>query len=153
MDVKRLSPEETKAALDSGQGCTYVDVRTVQEFDAGHVPGAKNIPYMEPGPLGMAVNPRFVEIVAKNFAPDAKLICGCQKGHRSLRAAEALLAAGFANVVDMRGGFGGETDHCGCIVNPGWATSGLPVAKDSAPSDRYASFQSGQSGQSGTHSH
>ena len=142
MDVKRLSPEETKAALDSGQGYTYVDVRTVQEFDAGHVPGAKNIPSMEPGPLGMAVNPRFVEIVAKNFAPDAKLICGCQKGHRSLRAAEALLAAGFANVLDMRGGFGGETDHCGCIVNPGWATSGLPVAKDSAPSDRYVSFQS-----------
>lgn len=143
MNVKRITPEETKALLDSGDGYTYLDVRTVAEFDAGHVPDAKNIPYLEPDPRGggMAVNPQFVEIVGKNFSQDAKLICGCQKGGRSFRAAQALLAAGFTNVVDMRGGFGGETDQCGCIVAPGWATTGLPVAKDSAPEDRYSHLQ------------
>jgi rhodanese-related sulfurtransferase len=104
MDVKRYSPAETKALLDCGQGFVYLDVRTVPEFEAGHVPGAKNIPFLEPGPFGMALNPRFVEIVGKHFGKDAKIVCGCQKGHRSLRAAEALLAAGFTNVADMRGG-------------------------------------------------
>lgn len=142
MDVKRITPEEAKALLDSGGGYTYLDVRTVPEFDAGHVPGAQNIPFMEPAGGGMAVNPQFVEIVEKNFPKDAKLICGCQKGGRSFKATQALLDAGFSNVVDMRGGFGGETDHCGCIVAPGWATSGLPVSKDSAPDDRYSSLQS-----------
>lgn len=141
MNIRRLSPEEAKALLDSGQGYVYLDVRTVEEFDAGHVPGAKNIPFLIPGPLGMSVNPYFVEVVGKNFAKDAKIICGCQKGHRSLRAAQALAAAGFTNVADMRGGFGGETDHCGCLIAPGWATSGLPVAKDSHPADRYSFLQ------------
>jgi rhodanese-related sulfurtransferase len=141
MPVRRLSPEETKALLDSGQGFVYLDVRTVQEFDAGHVPGAKNIPFLEPGPMGMAINPAFIASVAKNFPKDAKIVCGCQKGGRSYKAAEALLAAGFANVVDMRGGFGGETDHCGCLVNPGWATSGLPVTSESSPEDRYSALQ------------
>jgi hypothetical protein len=54
-----------------------------------------------------------------------------------------LLAAGFSNVSDLVGGFGGETDHCGCVVAPGWATSGLPVSRDSAPQDRYESLRSG----------
>ena len=144
MDVKRYSPEETKALLDSAQGYVYLDVRTVEEFDAGHVPGAKNIPLMERGLLGMAANPHFVDVVQKHFAKDAKLVCGCQRGVRSLKAAQMLLAAGFANVTDMRGGFGGETDHCGCIVAPGWATSGLPVAIDSPPTDHYSSLKSSQ---------
>jgi len=141
MDVKRITADETKALLDSGQGYVYLDVRTVEEFDAGHVPGAKNIPFLMAGPAGMAVNPDFVQVVGKNFAKDSKLICGCQKGGRSYKAAEILQSAGYANVVDMRGGFGGETDHCGCVVAPGWASSGKPVAQDSPPSDRYSSLK------------
>jgi len=142
MDVKRHSPEETKALLDSGQGYVYLDVRTVEEFEAGHVPGARNIPFMIRGSAGMAPNPHFVEDVQENFAKDANLVCGCQRGVRSLRAAQILLAAGFANVADMRGGFGGETDQCGCIVAPGWATSGLPVSKESPAADKYTSLKS-----------
>jgi rhodanese-related sulfurtransferase len=142
MEVKRHSPEETKALLDKGQGYVYLDVRTVEEFEAGHVPGAKNIPFMIRGPMGMATNPAFVQDVQKNFSKDAKLICGCQKGARSLRAAQALMATGFSNVSDMRGGFGGETDHCGCVVAPGWATSGLPVSQESSAADQYSSLKS-----------
>ena len=142
MDVKRHSPEETKALLDSGQGYVYLDVRTIEEFEAGHVPGARNIPFMMREPLGMTANPRFVEDVQKNFSKDVRLVCGCQRGVRSLRAAQTLLAAGFTSVSDMRGGFGGETDHCGCIVAPGWATSGLPISKNSPPNDQYSSLKS-----------
>ena len=144
MEVKRIAPEEAKALLDAGQGHVYLDVRTVEEFDAGHVPGAKNIPFVERDPLrgGMAPNPQFVNIVEGNFPKDAKLICGCQRGQRSYRATEALLAAGFENVVDMRGGYGGETDQCGCMVFPGWAPRGLPTSTASAPDDRYDSLRS-----------
>ncbi len=144
MDVKRISPDEAKTLLDSGQGYVYLDVRTVGEFDAGHVPGAKNIPLLDVDPMrgGMAPNPQFVEIVARHFPKDAKIICGCQRGQRSYRAAEMLLAAGFANVVDMRGGYGGEMDHCGCLVFPGWAPRGLPTSLESRPEDRYDSLKS-----------
>jgi rhodanese-related sulfurtransferase len=143
MEVKRITPEEAKALLDAGSGCIYLDVRTVPEFDMGHIPGAKNIPFLDFDPVrtGMAPNPEFVEIVQRNFPKDAPIICGCQRGQRSYRAAEVLLAAGFTNVVDMRGGYGGEMDHCGCMVFPGWAPRGFPTSTDSKPEDRYKTLK------------
>lgn len=138
MDIKRITPEQAKELLDSGRGCIYLDVRTVPEFEAGHVPGAKNIPVVEPDPSGrMQMNPRFLEIVEANFGKQTPLITGCQKGGRSLKAAELLLQAGFNNVVDMRGGFGGETDPMGRMTFPGWAPRGLPTCGQCAPDDRY----------------
>ena len=144
MDVKRITPEEAKSLLDSGDGYVYLDVRTMNEFDAGHVPGAKNIPFLDMDPMrgGMAPNPQFVEIVAKNFPKDAKIICGCQRGGRSFKATEMLLAAGFTCVVDMCGGYGGEMDNCGCVVSPGWVPLGLPTSAESVAEDRYDSLKS-----------
>ena len=137
MEIKRITPEEAKQLLDSS-GHIYLDVRTVPEFEAGHVPGAKNIPVAEPDATGrMQLNPRFVEIVEANFDKDIRCITGCMKGGRSLKAAELLLAAGFTNVVDMRGGFGGETDQMGQVTFPGWSLRGLPTTRESAPEDRY----------------
>ena len=143
MPVKRIAPDEAKSLLDSGEGYVYLDVRTVSEFDAGHVPGAKNVPFLDIDPArgGMAPNPQFVEIVAKNFPKDAKIICGCQRGGRSYKAAAVLLASGFSNVVDMRGGYGGEMDNCGCITFPGWAPRGLPTSAASKPEDQYDSLK------------
>ena len=140
MDLKRIAPEEAKQLLDAGEH-VYLDVRSTPEFAAGHVPGARNVPLLEPDASGrMAPNPRFLEVVEENFARDAKLITGCQKGGRSLKAAEVLQQAGFSNVVDMRGGFGGETDQFGRVTFPGWAPRGLPTTRDAAPADRYDSL-------------
>lgn len=138
MDIKRVTPEQAKELLDSDQCYVYLDVRTVPEFEAGHVPGAKNVPVVEPDPSGrMQLNPRFVEIVEANFGKEVKCITGCQKGGRSIKAAELLLAIGFPHVLDMRGGFGGETDEMGRVTFPGWAPRGLPTSRESAPEDRY----------------
>jgi rhodanese-related sulfurtransferase len=137
MELKRISPEEAKTLLDSASGHVYIDVRTTEEFDAGHVRGAKNIPVLKPGPAGMQLNPDFVEVVEANFPKDARLIVGCQKGGRSLRATQLLLEAGFTEVVDMRGGYGGESDALGRLTYPGWQPRGYPTTTDSAPEDRY----------------
>jgi len=137
MQAKRITPEEARELLDSNTGYIYLDVRTVPEFEAGHVPGAKNVPVVEPDAYGrMQVTARFVEVVEKNFGKDVKCITGCQRGGRSLKAAELLLAGRFSNVVDMRGGFGGEVDQMGRLTFPGWAPRGLPSTTDSAPQDR-----------------
>ncbi|MBI4167285.1 MAG: rhodanese-like domain-containing protein [Acidobacteria bacterium] len=138
METKRITPEEAKELLDSNAGYTYLDVRTVAEFEAGHVLGAKNIPVIEPDPYGrMQLNPRLLETVEANFGTDSKCITGCQKGGRSLKAAELLLSSRFTHVLDMRGGFGGETDEMGRLTFPGWASRGLPTTWESAPEDRY----------------
>ena len=50
MSVKQTDPLETNDILQKDKTAAYVDVRTVQEFQAGHVPGAANIPVMIPDP-------------------------------------------------------------------------------------------------------
>ena len=138
MEIKRISPDEAKEQLDTDSDAVYLDVRTVPEFDAGHVPGAKNIPVLDRDPYGrMAPVPRFAEIVEANFGKDVKCITGCQNGARSMMAAEILVAAGFTNVVDMRGGWGGEVDMTGRMVYPGWVARGLPATAESEPQDRF----------------
>ncbi len=138
MEIKRVSPEEAKELLDSEEGYVYIDVRTAAEFEAGHVPGGKNIPVLDRDPYGrMAPNHRFVEIVEKNFGKGVKCVLGCQKGGRSMQAAAQLVNAGFTDVLDMRGGYGGETDAMGQMSYPGWAPRGLPTTTESAPEDGY----------------
>jgi hypothetical protein len=58
MEVKRITPEQTKVLLDSNQHYIYLDVRTVSEFEARHVPGAKNVPVVEPddGIIALLIN-------------------------------------------------------------------------------------------------
>lgn len=112
------------------QGHTYVDVRSTREFAENHPAGAVNVPLIEPDEdTGqMQANPDFLRVVQAAFAPDAKLLIGCQAGGRSMRAAQMLDASGFASVSNVRGGFGGAHDPMsGRVIDPGWMESGLPV--------------------------
>lgn len=126
MPVKRVNPPEAKTLLD--QGWAYVDVRSVPEFEAGHPAGAYNVPLMHflPG-RGMTPNPEFQPIFARHFKPGDKVVVGCKSGGRSLRAAEMMAAAGYTDVIDMRGGFEGERDMTGAAIVAGWRESKLPI--------------------------
>jgi len=86
-----------------------VDVRTPGEYEAGHVPGAVNIPH------GFIAE-RHAEM---GVPKDAELIVYCRSGKRAGIAEEALLRAGYTNVVDMSGHW------------LGWDEAGL--ASESAP--------------------
>lgn len=129
------SPAQAQELLASGEGYIYLDVRSTPEFDQGHPAGAYNVPIFHRQPAGMSPNPDFLRVVEANFPPETKLLVGCQSGQRSLRAAEALVAAGFTCVANVRGGFGGARDQFGRVVEKGWLESGLPVEQGS-PADR-----------------
>jgi len=131
MNIRRLSPEETLAALQRGEGWTYLDVRSRGEFAAGHVAGAVNVPLLDNNPRGpgLVPNPAFLEQVRAAFPADARLITGCRRGGRSMRAASILIGAGYSQVVDMRGGIDGELDDDGRVTYPGWAPRGLPLTR------------------------
>jgi rhodanese-related sulfurtransferase len=135
MSVKRVPPPEAKALLAAGW--QYVDVRSIPEFEAGHPEGAFNIPLMHflPG-RGMTPNHEFLDVLAKHFTKESKLVFGCKTGGRSLRAAEILASQGWTSVVDMSGGFEGERDAMGRLVVAGWKETGLPVATQ-APGRTY----------------
>ena len=126
MSVKRVLADEAAALL--AQGYTYVDVRSVPEFQAGHPRGAWNVPLLHRVPgRGPMPNIDFEAVMQRRFPKDAKLVLGCAAGGRSLRAAEMLLAAGYTDVIDCLPGFEGARDAAGRVVAKGWRESGLPV--------------------------
>ena len=143
MSLKRVSPEEARDLLDSDEEYIYLDVRSVPEFEAGHAPGARNVPILHRTYMGMRPNRDFVDVCERAFGKDAKIITACLKGGRSMQAARVLIANGFSGVVDMRGGFGGETDMTGAIVYPGWATCGLPVTTEASDEETYEGLSQG----------
>ncbi len=134
MSYTTVAPERAKELLDTREW-TYLDVRSVEEFEGGHPEGAFNVPLATMTPQGMRPNPEFTNVVRRNFAPDAKLILGCAMGGRSSRACEILAAEGFTELVNMHGGFSGARDESGDVVQAGWAACGFPVASG-APSKR-----------------
>ena len=69
------------------------------------------------------------------FARDAKLIVGCKAGVRSHRAAQALVAAGFTNVLDQSAGWDGTRSPFGQLLEKGWVQLELP-REDGAPAGR-----------------
>jgi len=129
--IERISPEEAKRRLDTGW--TYVDVRSVPEFEQGHPAGAYNVPLMHMGPAGMEPNAEFMDVLRARFPKDAQLVLGCKSGGRSLRAAEMLAAAGYKNVVDQRAGWSGARDAFGQLAEKGWEAAGLPVSTRAEP--------------------
>lgn len=72
------------------RGALLVDVRTPEEFAAGHISGAVNIP------LGQ-LDGRMGELGRK----DAPLVLYCRSGNRSGQAARMLASAGYTSVHDL----------------------------------------------------
>ncbi len=134
--VKRVTPPEAAALL--ADGWSYLDVRSIPEFESGHPPGASNIPLLHFAGGRMMPNADFQKVVEAIYPRDAKLVVGCKAGGRSLQAAALMESLGYTSVVDMRGGFHGEQDGMGRVSCAGWAAEGLPVETAAAPEKTYA---------------
>jgi len=142
MAVKEITPEEAREVLKADASAVYIDVRTEREFANGHPVGAVNIPVAFPDPArGMMANPDFVKVVEANFPRDKRIIIGCQAGPRSTAASRMLEQAGYQDLANMLGGFGGMRDAMGTVVAPGWAASGLPVSSENGGGVGYESMK------------
>jgi|SRR5215472_7396645 len=139
MAIERISPEEALALMDS-EGFSYVDVRSVEEFDAGHPRGAYNIPLLHLGPYGPSPNPDFLKVMDHAFPKDAKIVVGCQSGGRSLQAAALLERAGYSQLREQRAGFQGCRAPNG-QVELGWRPKGLPTENISSPERTWAGLK------------
>ncbi len=139
--VKEISPQEAYDTLRQDAGTVYIDVRTVEEFTAGHPEGAVNIPVALHDPArGMVFNPDFIEVVERHFTTGRKLLLGCKAGPRSNNAANLLEQRGYRDVASVRGGFGGMIDPYGHVLAEGWAGLGLPVSQENGEGTSYASL-------------
>ncbi|MDH3445277.1 MAG: rhodanese-like domain-containing protein [Deltaproteobacteria bacterium] len=141
MATKEIEPQQAHEFLQANPDAVYIDVRTEGEFANGHPAGAVNIPVAFPDPTrGMVMNAEFVKVVGANFPVDKKIIVGCQAGPRSNAAAGLLQQAGYEDVANLTGGFGGMRDQTGKVIAPGWAASGLPVSQDNGDGVSYRSL-------------
>jgi rhodanese-related sulfurtransferase len=131
MPIKQVEPPEAYEILQNNPDAVYVDVRTEGEFAQGHPAGAINIPvvFLKPGAAPQP-NDSFLEVAQKVLPQNKKLVVGCMAGGRSQRACEILEQAGYSDLTNVRGGFGGARDATGTVVVVGWREAGLPVAQD-----------------------
>jgi len=80
VDVKGVE----KAAAE---GVRLVDVRSVGEFEGGHIPGAQNVPLDQ------------VQSVASQWEKSAPVLVYCQTGSRSAEAVSMLEGLGFTKIL------------------------------------------------------
>jgi rhodanese-related sulfurtransferase len=133
--TRSVTPEEAAALL--AEGYVYVDVRSEPEFEAGHVPGALNVPLLNQGPGGMSANPDFLSVMQQAFGANEKLVVGCKAGGRSKKAVDQLVKVGFNELLDMSAGWDGSRDAFGRVI-PGWSKQGLPIEQGKPAGQAYA---------------
>ena len=134
---------KTAYKLQSDADYTYIDVRSIREFENGHPAGAYNVPLLnlDPQTGQMQPNPNFLAVMQANYAGDSKLLVGCQMGGRSTQAGQILIAAGYKDVTNVVGGFGGAQDRITGERNEGWVDAGLPVDRDTPTQNSYQALQ------------
>jgi rhodanese-related sulfurtransferase len=130
MPIKQVDPLEAADLLKNHREAVYLDVRTEDEFAAGYPAGALNVPFMFLIPGNPQQNPDFLTVVGKLLQKDQKIIVGCRSGARSQRACEELEQAGYTDLTNVRGGYGGARDASGNIAVKGWEDSHLPISHD-----------------------
>nr|WP_232713414.1 rhodanese-like domain-containing protein [Bacillus xiapuensis] len=88
--VKTLSQEQFIKGYRKAQ---LIDVREPNEFAAGHILGARNIPLSQ------------LKSRMKEIRPDKPVYLYCQSGMRSARAAMTLYKKGYRDLSQLEGGF------------------------------------------------
>jgi len=86
----------------------FIDVRTPEEYAAGHIPGAKLIPLAE------------LEARLSEVPRDRQVYLYCRSGRRSAKAAELLAKHGYTNIENIAGGI------------LAWKAAGYPIEKGMA---------------------
>jgi rhodanese-related sulfurtransferase len=104
--ITPVSADALIERLDDGAKAPYVlDVRTVDEFVSGHVPGAVNIPHDQ-------LAARLAEV-----PKDRDVVLYCRSGRRAALAGEVLADNGYARLEHLQGDM------------LAWTEQGRPVEK------------------------
>ncbi len=142
MTIKHITVQQ--AHQQQGSGATYLDVRSVPEFLQGHPVGAFNIPllHLDAQTGQMRPNPEFLAVVQANFPRGTPMVVGCKMGGRSQQACEILASAGFEDVANVLGGWGGAPQ----MGHAGWVEAGLPVESAADQAREYDTLHQKASG-------
>ena len=96
---EKITMSEGLARMESDENYILLDVRRADEFEAGHIPGAVNLPNEEIGTEEIPSLPDKAQTI----------YIYCRSGNRSKQAADKLLTLGYTNLIE----FGGIIDYTG----------------------------------------
>ena len=99
---RRISTQEAAELMAQETDYIILDVRTKEEYDAGHIPNAICIPNETIGNDAIPALPNKEQLI----------LVYCRSGNRSKQAAGKLVQQGYTNIVE----FGGILDWQGEIV-------------------------------------
>ncbi|WP_079509707.1 rhodanese-like domain-containing protein [Mesobacillus jeotgali] len=88
---KDVSVDQAKELIDSGK-VQVLDVRTPDEFAAGHIPGAKLVPL------------QVLDSMLSELDEEQEYLVVCRSGNRSTEASQILAKKGFKKIYNMTGG-------------------------------------------------
>ena len=88
-----ITAEEAKQIMDSEEGYIILDVRTQEEYDQGHIPGAIVISHEE-------ISEKAEKVLTDK---NQLILVYCRSGQRSKLAAEALAELGYTNIKEFGG--------------------------------------------------
>lgn len=92
--LNNLSAEDFERAIAEQPDITVIDVRTAEEYAAGHIEGAINIDYLSYD---------FLELLERLDRQHTYYVY-CRSGRRSMRAATLMRNGGFQSVFHLDGG-------------------------------------------------
>ena len=90
---RQVSPEEAAAIMEKETDYIILDVRTQEEYETAHIPGAICIPNET---IGTGDIPQLPD-------KDQLILVYCRSGNRSKQASEKLAKQGYANIVEFGG--------------------------------------------------
>ena len=90
---RQVSSDEAAAMMASESDYLILDVRTREEYEQSHIPGAVCVPNESIGSGELSALPR----------KDQLILVYCRSGNRSKQAAQKLADAGYTNIVEFGG--------------------------------------------------
>jgi len=99
---RQITMAEAVKLMEKEENYIILDVRTEQEYAAGHIPGAIVIPNETIG----------TEAIAQLPDRDQLIMVYCRSGNRSKQAADKLVKLGYTNIIE----FGGINSWPGEVV-------------------------------------
>ena len=90
---RQVSQEQAVQIMQEQTGYIIIDVRTEEEYDEGHIPGAVNLPLDN---IGTVAPPQLPD-------KDQLILVYCRSGRRSKQAAQKLADQGYTNIVEFGG--------------------------------------------------
>ncbi len=91
--LEKITPEQAKEIIDNNNDIIILDVRTEDEFNSGHIPGAVLIPDTE-------ISDKAEELLTDKVVT---LLVYCRSGRRSASAAQTLKDLGYQRIYDFGG--------------------------------------------------